>query len=116
MLMRSWAFLQSLTAQTPAAASEGASPGGLNPLFFLVIMFGVMYFFLIRPQQTKDKKRRAMLSALSKGDHVVTNGGMCGTIVGLNDKTVVLKVSDNPLTKIEFVRGAVSQVTVEESS
>ena len=113
MLTRPWAFLQSMTAQ---AQTNGEGPGGgFSPIYFLVIMFGVMYFFLIRPQQVKEKKRREMLSALSKGDHVVTNGGLMGTIVGLNDRTVVLKVSENPLTKIEFVRGAVSQVAAEES-
>ena len=116
MLTRPWAFLQSMAAQAQTGGGEPEGTGGPNMLFFLVIMFGVMYFFLLRPQQTRDKKRKAMLSALSKGDHVVTNGGLMGTIVGLNDRTVVLKVSDNPLTKIEFVRGAVSQVTADESS
>ncbi|MDP7639067.1 MAG: preprotein translocase subunit YajC [Candidatus Hydrogenedentes bacterium] len=101
-------------AQTDGASTPGS--GGPNPIFILVIMVSVFYFLLIRPQQTKDKKRRAMLSALSKGDRVITNGGVLGTIVGLNDKTIVLKVSDNPVTKIEFVRGAVSQIAAEESN
>ena len=91
MLTRHWAFLQSMTAQ---AQTDGEGPGGgFTPIYFLVIMFGVMYFFLIRPQQVKEKKRREMLSALSKGDHVVTNGGLMGTFVGLNDGRVGVRVT-----------------------
>lgn len=83
-------------------------------LYFMVLIFGIMWFFLIRPNQRRDKERKAMLAALGKGDQVVTQGGICGTIVGLNEKTVVLKVSDEPATKMEFVRGAISQISSRE--
>ncbi len=96
-------------------SGEGASSTGFgNPLFFMMLIFGVFYFLLIRPNQKRERTRRDMLSSLSKGNQVVTNGGICGTIVGLNDKTVVLKVSDDPVTKIEFLRASVSQVATEE--
>lgn len=92
-------------------APGGAGPAFSSTILFMVLIFGVMYLFLILPQQRREKQRRQMLANLSKGDKVITTGGICGTIVGLNEKTVVLKVSDEPVTKIEFVRGAVSQVT-----
>ena len=106
------------TAQPPAGGSAPGAPtssplGGMLPM--LVIFFAIMYFLLIRPNQKRERERRAMLSSLSKGDEVVTNGGICGTILGLNEKTVVLKISDDPVTKVEFLRGSVSQVAQSDS-
>ncbi len=94
------------------AATPSADPSGglIQMLPFFVLMIGLMYFFIFRPQQKRDKERREMLAALSKGDRVVTNGGVFGTIVGLNEKSVILRVSDEPLVKMEFMRGAVSKV------
>ncbi len=106
-----------ITAQT-AAQGAAPSPGGgggsqLNSLLFMVVaMFGIMYFFMIRPQQKRERERREMLAGLSKGDKVVTSGGICGTVVGLSEDRVVLKVSDN--VTIEFLRGAVAQVLSRE--
>jgi preprotein translocase subunit YajC len=95
------------------AAAPGGSGGMMSPLFFMIILFGVMWLFLILPNQRREKERKAMLSALGKGDKVVTNGGIIGTIVGINDKTVVLKVSEDPVTKMEFLRAAVTQVSLK---
>ena len=97
-----------------AANGEGTrTPGFGNPFFFMILIFGVFYFLLIRPNQKRERTRREMLASLSKGSKVVTNGGICGTILGLNDKTVVLKVSDDPVTKIEFPRPSIPQVATE---
>lgn len=101
-------------AQESASGEGGSSTLFGNPFFFMILIFGVFYFLLIRPNQKRDRARREMLAALSKGSKVVTNGGICGTILGLNDKTVVLKVSDDPVTKIEFLRASISQVATEE--
>ena len=98
-----------------AAPGEGASSSMFgNPIFFVMLIFGVFYFLLIRPNQKRERTRREMLASLSKGSKVVTSGGICGTILGLNEKTVVLKVSDDPVTKMEFLRTAISQVAAEE--
>ena len=102
-------------AQESGSEGGGSSPGFGNPLFFMMMIFGIFYFLLIRPNQKRERERRSMLESLSKGSKVVTNGGICGTIVGISEKTVVLKVSDDPVTKIEFVRSSVSQVAAEES-
>lgn len=79
----------------------------LNILPF-ILMFAVFYFLLIRPQQRKSKQRNSMLSAIKKGDKIVTIGGMHGTILELTDDIVVLRVNDS--TRITFDRSAISTV------
>lgn len=107
-------YAQENGAPTGQAPPQGPFGGGF--FLFIVLMFAIMYFLMIRPNQKRERERREMLGALAKGDRVITNGGICGTIVGLNEKTVVLKVSDDPVTKMEFVRGAVAQVAKEEEA
>lgn len=105
-------------AQGAADAAGGTSATGGNPLnsmvFMLVAFMAIMYFLTIRPNQKREKERKEMLSSLAKNDKVVTSGGICGSVVGLSEKTVVLRVSDEPNVKIEFLRGAVSQVVSRE--
>lgn len=92
------------------AADPAAGSGGIWSMILpFVLMFAVFYFLLIRPQQKKQKTRGAMLSALKKGDKIVTIGGLHGTIVELTDDVVVLLVND--ATKLTFDRSAISQVT-----
>jgi preprotein translocase subunit YajC len=101
-------------AQTEAPASEGTEgPPGFGMWLPLIAIVAIMYFLLFRPQQKREKERRSMLDSLAKGDRVMTNGGMMGTIVGLNDKTMVLRVSEEPLVKLEFVRAAVARKLAE---
>ena len=107
MLLNSVQMLTGLATAAPPG-------GGLFQFFPIFLIVAVFWFMIIGPQRRRDKERRAMLAALGKGDAVVTSGGICGTIVGINDKTVVLKVQDDPVTKIEFVRGAVTQVVPKE--
>lgn len=99
-----------------AQGTEPAAPGGQQGSWghmwlFFAAMIAIMWFFLIRPNQVREKERRQMLASLSKGDEVITSGGINGTIVGLTEKAVVLRVSDDPQVKLEFVRGAVTRVT-----
>ncbi|ANY72360.1 preprotein translocase subunit YajC [Paenibacillus ihbetae] len=89
------------------AAAQNQGGGGLLGLILpFVLMFVIFYFLLIRPQQKKQKQRTAMLSALQKGDKVVTIGGLHGTIVEITDDIVVLKVND--VTKLTFDRNSIS--------
>lgn len=76
-------------------------------LWPFVLMFAIFYFLLIRPQQKKQKTRASMLSALKKGDKVVTIGGLHGSIVEITDDIIVLLVND--VTKLTFDRSAISQ-------
>jgi preprotein translocase subunit YajC len=77
----------------------------------LAITVGIFYFMIIRPQQKKQKETEAMLSAVRKGDRVLTSGGVFGTVVGRKgekDEIVVLKVSDD--VKMEFSKASIVQV------
>jgi preprotein translocase subunit YajC len=92
-----------------AMAPQG---GGSANLISTLIMFGaiflIFYFMIIRPQQKRAKERDKMLSAMQKGDKVITSGGLHGTIAGLEDKTVLLQVGDN--VKMKFERSAIASV------
>ncbi|WP_426448630.1 preprotein translocase subunit YajC [Paenibacillus sp. S-38] len=96
-----------------AAASAPAEASG--PMAYLVtygplvLMFVVLYFLLIRPQQKRQKARNMLLGNLKKGDKVVTIGGLHGTILELTDDTVILRVND--VTKMTFERSAINTVT-----
>ncbi|MBI1796822.1 MAG: preprotein translocase subunit YajC [Candidatus Eisenbacteria bacterium] len=87
----------------------------LQVLQFLPI-FVILYFLLIRPQQQQKKKHDQMLRTLKKGDRVLTSGGLYGTVLGLDETKVVLKIAEGQKedVKAEFARSAVSQVMPEE--
>ena len=98
-----------------AMAPQGGE-GGSGSLVSTLIMFGaiflIFYFMIIRPQQKKAKQRNALLSNLEKGDKVITSGGVHGIIAGLDEKTVLLQVSDNLKMKVE--RSAITTVTAKK--
>lgn len=93
------------------AEGETATSGLSSLMTFLpfILMFAVLYFLLIRPQQKRAKTRTSMLSQLKKGDKVTTIGGMHGTIVEITDDVIVLRVND--ATKLTFDRSAINAVT-----
>jgi preprotein translocase subunit YajC len=80
-------------AQTAAAATDPT--GGYSSIIMMVLMFVVLYFLMIRPQQKRAKEHKALLDALTKGDEVVTQGGMAGTVVELRDTFVKVAVAPN---------------------
>ena len=93
------------------AMAAGEAPQGGGPLqlvFMIALFFGIMYFMIIRPQSKKAKEHAALLDALTKGDEVVTNGGILGKIVKLGDNFVELKISDSSNIKIQ--RHAIASV------
>ena len=100
---------------TPTAAAPGevdASVGWLGmigPLLSLLLMFGLMYFIMIRPQRKKEKQTKAMLDALKKGDRICTIGGIYGTIVSIKDDTVTLAVGSEK-TEMVMARWAIRSV------
>jgi preprotein translocase subunit YajC len=97
---------------------QEAQPSGSGQLVTTIITFGlvfvIFYFLIIRPQNKKQKETKRMLSALKKGDKVVTIGGIRGTIQTLKEDSLILKVDSN--TKLEFSRSAVSNVLEQKSS
>jgi len=98
-------------------AAEGVSAqpsqsGGLLGFLPFILMFAIVYFLMIRPQQKKQKEVQKMLNELNVGDRVITSGGMIGKIVTIKkDKnSVVIRVDEATNTKIEFQRNAISAV------
>jgi preprotein translocase subunit YajC len=72
----------------------GGATGGISVFVPLILMFGVFYFLLIRPQQKKTRQHQDMLKSLKVGDRVVTTGGLYGTIVAGGDTTIKLEIAD----------------------
>ena len=64
--------------------------GAMQPIVMMLVMFGIFYFILIRPQVKKQKEHQAMLGRLGKGDEVLTRGGLIGKITGVSDDGVVV--------------------------
>lgn len=87
---------------------------GIQQFLPIIIMFAIFYFLLIRPQQKRNKTRNQMLSALKKGDKVVTIGGMHGTIQEINDQSVTLRIAHN--VNATFDRGAVNAVSTASTT
>jgi preprotein translocase subunit YajC len=92
----------------------GAAAGGQSPLASLiplVLMFGIFYFLLIRPQQKKAKEHRAMMEALKKGDQVVTAGGIHGKITAVEESVVTLEIASGVNIKVN--KGHIATITAK---
>ncbi len=94
--------------QSPQMAPGQPAPNPLAGFFPIVLIFAIFYFLLIRPQHKQQKKHHELISKLSKNDEVVTNGGIHGTVVNLDEQTVTLRVDDN--TRIKFQKNMISYV------
>ena len=94
-------------------ASGGGFGGFLIPLG---LMFAIMYFLVIMPQQRQRKKMQAMLAELKAGDKIITGGGIYGTINGIDGDSVILKISSEPQVKIRIARAAIAQVEASEDA
>jgi preprotein translocase subunit YajC len=91
-----------------AVAQQGqAGPGGqLGGLLVpMILVFGVMYFLVMRPQMKKQKETQKMLSELKKGDDVVTTGGIIGRISGMKDEEVTLQIQEG--VRVRILRSAI---------
>ncbi len=91
-------FISSAYAQ---AATPAAAPNPLMSFLPLVILFGVFYFMLIRPQMKRAKEQRAMISALAKGDEVLTSGGLLGRIDDIAEQFLMLEIASGVIVKIQ---------------
>jgi preprotein translocase subunit YajC len=83
-------------------------------LIFLVAMFAIMYFLLIRPQRAKQRAAQDMLSQLAPGDEIVTIGGIYGDVVEVYEDKVVLEIAED--VHIEVARKAVAQIVQQDTS
>ena len=92
----------------PAWAQTGGEGGGLIALLPMVLIFVIFYFLLIRPQQKRAKEHRALVSGLSKGDEIMTSGGLVGRITDTDESFVVAEIASN--VEVRLQRMSVVQV------
>ena len=92
-----------------AQAAAGGAASAITSFVPLILIFGIMYFLLIRPQQKKLKAQKAMVDALRRGDQVLTQGGILGKVVKVNDDGH-LEVEIAEGVKVKMPRAAVVQV------
>ncbi|QSX75231.1 preprotein translocase subunit YajC [Lysobacter arenosi] len=94
-------------AYAQAAAPAGGGGFGMS-LLFPILLIGVMYFLMIRPQMKRQKEHRAMLEKLAKGDEVLTNGGIAGTVSDIGENFITVEIADN--VRIRVQKGAIANV------
>ena len=98
-------------------APQGGSGAGGGSMVSTFVMFGaiflIFYFMIIRPQQKRAKEREKLLSSIEKGDKVITSGGVHGTVAGVEEKTILLQVTENVKLKIE--RSAITTILNRDS-
>jgi preprotein translocase subunit YajC len=96
---------------TPAfaqAAGGAGAAGGLMSFVPILLIFVIMYFLMIRPQQKKVKEHKAMVGALRRGDQVVTSGGLIGKVAKVTDNELEVELAPN--VKVKVVRSTIAQV------
>ena len=115
-------FIASAYAQAAPAAPQ-PQPGGGFQFFILIAMLVFMYFLMIRPQQKRAKEQRALLDSLKKGDEIMTNSGLMGRIVALDETAVDLEIAKNTVVRLQrgFIvailpKGTLKQALKEKDS
>lgn len=91
-----------------AQSAIGGAGGGLMSFLPIILMFVVLYFLMIRPQMKRQKEQKAMIDALSKGDEVVTAGGMLGKISKVSDAYLTVEIADG--TEIVMQKASVTML------
>jgi preprotein translocase subunit YajC len=99
-----------------AQSSDGTSSGGslLSLLFPLVLLGGVFYFLLLRPNRTRQRQQQGLLESLKVGDEVMTAGGIFGTLKDIDDEDDTVTVEIAPGTEVRMLRRAIAQRVVDE--
>jgi preprotein translocase subunit YajC len=101
-------------AAANAASATGSTPNPLMSFLPLVVVCGILYMLVIRPQQKQAKEHRRMVDNLKAGDRVLTQGGIYGTVINLKGTLVQVKIAEN--VKIDLSRSAISEVVIEQSN
>ncbi len=90
------------------------SNSGLVLVIYIVVFGAIMYFLMIRPQKNEQKKAAAMLNALEIGDYVLTTSGFYGTVIDIQEDTVIVEFGNNKNCRIPMQKAAISQVEKAE--
>ena len=88
--------------------------GGFTPIITFALVIGIFYFLIIRPQNKKQKKTKAMIASVEKGDKVTTIGGLRGTVDAVKDNIVSVRVYND--IKIEFNKSALAEVVKDKKN
>ncbi len=99
------------TDEAAAAAPAAPKQGGFGMMVPMLVIFGIFYFMVIRPQQRKEKERRKMIEELRAGAKVVCGNGIVGTIVEANERTFRIRTADS---EVEVLRGSVQDVFTDK--
>lgn len=102
--------IQNIIAMAPPQGGD-AGGGIMSTLIMFALIIGIFYFMILGPQRKRQKEREKMLGAVKKGDKVVTSAGLYGTVVGVDEKTLLIQVADN--VKLKFERSAVASILKE---
>jgi preprotein translocase subunit YajC len=100
-------------AQSPSGPAVDPTIAMLVQFGPMILIFLIIYFLMIRPQQQRQKQVSQMLGALKKGDRVLTSAGIYGTVVGVDEGKAVLRIAED--VKVEFAKSAIVQVVAEEA-
>ena len=90
-------------------ANSGVMSTGML-IMWLVIMFGMMYFLMIRPQKKEQKRLQAMLNDMEVGDSIVTTGGFYGVVIDMTDEDVIVEFGNNKNCRIPMRKQAIAEV------
>ena len=99
-------FISEAWAQSGSSGSSQG--GGIESMLLIVLMFGVLYFLMIRPQMKRAKEHKGMIDALAKGDEVISGGGILGRVSKLSDSYVTLEIASG--VEVQVQRAAVQVV------
>ncbi len=92
-------------------------PGGnfMTLMVPFALMFAIMYFLILRPQKTKEKKRLEMISNVRKNDRIVTSGGIHGLVLSVRENEVIARVDDAKDVKLKIDKSAITSITIPKS-
>jgi len=88
---------------------------GLMLIMYIVVFGAIMYFLMIRPQKNEQKKHQSMMSTLAIGDYVLTTSGFYGTVIDIQEDTVIIEFGNNKNCRIPMQKAAISQVEKAEA-
>jgi preprotein translocase subunit YajC len=98
------------------ATSTNNTTSIISMIVWLVVIFGIMYFMMIRPQKKEQKAKELMLSEVAAGDTVLTTSGFYGTIIDIVDDTVIVEFGNNKNCRIPMQKSAIADVEKPEAS
>lgn len=98
------------------SGNAAAAGGSIGMIIWLVVMFALLYFMMIRPQKKDQKRKELMLSEVAVGDTVLTTSGFYGTVIDIVDDTVIVEFGNNRNCRIPMQKAAIAEVEKPEAA